>query len=191
MLKKTILFFGVLTILLIINNCWATTKPISNYDANQHLIQALRVKEPGLKYYYGEITAITVEKLWIDCFGKKYSFTITPETLVYCNGMPSNWGALQPVAPNAYYETELYVGENGELRLVNAHYYGEECLLKESRFTGGHLQLTLCSVTSGEERILAVNANARIPSDFGWLKTDTALFVLFSLNGDIRAVYEL
>lgn len=194
-MKKWILWLIVTELpLLFITNGYATTERVRPvYQRNCSEFERIQRNVPDLILLKGEIVGInregiSVQPLTVD--NGIYQLKLAQNTKFFCNGIPSQWEALKPVAADAYFEAQLLVNrEKTEVIAVNAYYYGEECVIKNCFRNQGKLTVELVSVHSEATFSYPVNQAARLPAGENWRREGQVVYILFNCQEEIRAVF--
>lgn len=177
--------------LLIFTNGYACQSVKPDYRRNYSEIDEITKNYPGLITVEGEIVGINHQEILVSPlpYGNSiYRLKLISDTKLFCNGAVSQWEALKPVAPGAYFEAEVLT--NGQTAIaVNAFYYGDECVIKRCYRNQDQLVLELYSVLSDRLSIYPVNRAARLPSGKNWLQEGQVIYILLGERGEIRAVY--
>ena len=192
-MKKWILWLTVGGLLLLyVTNGYATTQRIKpDYQKICSEFERIR-RSASSSILIGEIIEINREEILINPSTTNngiYHLTLTPSAKFFCNGILSQWEALIPVAPGAYFEAQVLVNGQSEIIAVNADYYGEECIIKRCCQNQGKLIAELVSVLSGETFSCPVNQDARLPAGESWKQEGQIVFILFNFQDEIRAVF--
>ncbi|NLW48975.1 MAG: hypothetical protein GXY86_16805 [Firmicutes bacterium] len=195
-MKKPILFKLIVFVWLLFKpiNGYATIAPVKpDYEKNYSEFKSIQLNNPGSVLLKGEIVGINHGEILInpltDNSNDFFRLKLIRETKLYCNGTVSEWAALTPVAPEAYFEAQVLMNRETEAIAVNAFYYGEECIVNRSYQNQGQLFLELISAHSGETFVSPLTKEARLPLNEGWMQTGQAVYVLFSDKNSIRGVY--
>ena len=173
---------------------YATIVPIRpDYEKNHSEFKYIQLTNPGSVLLKGEIVGINHGEILLNPLTANnndfFRLKLVRETKFYCNGTVSKWTALTPVAPEAYFEAQILMNRETEAIAVNAFYYGEECIVNRSYHNQGQLFLELISALSGEVFVSPVTKEARLPLGEGWKQTGQVVYVLFSDENNIRAVF--
>ena len=145
------------------------------------------VPEPNV--VYGEITGITPTQVILNQSGKSTLWRLTPETRIYCNGLPAVWKALLPVTHQSFFEARIELGARREATAIHGFYQGEICVLKDWRSrTDGTLEVELTGADSGITRWRCLAPGARAPQA-SWLAGESEIYVLYNQNEAVRGVY--
>jgi hypothetical protein len=195
-LKNRILFkmivFGWLLFKAV--NGYATITPVKpDYEKNYFEFKSIQLNNPDSILLKGEIVGINHGEILINPLiannNDFFRLKLVQETIFYCNGTVSDWTALTPVAPEAYFEAQVLMNRKKEAIAVNAFYYGEECIINRSYQNQDQLFLELTSALSGEIFVSPVTNKARLPLGKGWKQTGQVVYVLFSDGSNIRGVF--
>lgn len=174
-------------------NGYATIDPIKpDYEKNRSEFENIRLNNPNSVVLQGEIIGIDDDEILItkSTAGKDVlRLKLVQETKIYCNGTDSEWEALKPVAPKAYFEAQVLMNMQTEAIAVNAFYYGEECIVKKCFQNQGQLFLQLNSALSEEVYTYPVAKEARLPLGESWSQAGQTVYILFNGAEEIRAVF--
>lgn len=186
-----LIFVGCL--LIMTANGYATVDPVKpDYKKNRSEFETIRLSNPGSVVLEGEIIGIDCDEILITqstAGNDVLRLKLVQGTKFYCNGTDSEWEALKPVAPKAYFEAQVLMNMRTEAIAVNAFYYGEECIVKKCFQNQGQLFLQLASALSEEVFTYPVAKEARLPLDESWRQTGQAVYILFNGEEEIRAVF--
>lgn len=152
-------------------------------------VQQIVAKHADWREIYGEVVSVSSHDLKLRVDEKDYVFPISQHTLIFCNGFPASWMALQPVSEQAYFEARIYINTIGNLCLVNGIYNGEEGIIRSYRISPGEIELVLYRPEQNDLRKCRVSKSARLPSISSWLQPERAVFVLYNYKHEIRAVF--
>lgn len=193
-LKKWILWLTVSGLLLLyVTDSYATTQRIKfDYQKNCSEFERVQKNASSSILLKGEIVGINLEEILINpstVNNEIYHLKLTPSAKFFCNGILSQWEALTPVAPGAYFEAQILVNRQNEVIAVNADYYGEECIIKKCCRNQEKLIFELVSVLSEETFSCQVNQEARLPAGESWRQEGQIVFILFNCRDEIRAVF--
>jgi len=192
--KKLIATYLVSGLLFLnITNGYATTERIKpDYQRNWSDLEEIQKSAPGLVLLNGEITEINVTEIFLSSITEQkesYRLKLVPNTRFFCNGVDTQWEALTPVAPGAYFEAQVLVNVHREAIAISAFYFGEECVVKKCYQKQGRLVVELTSVISEENYIYSVNEVARLPRDDNWKQEGQIVYILYNGLEEIRAVF--
>lgn len=180
-------------LLLMTTNGYATIEPVKpDYRKNRSEFENIRINNPGSVLLEGEIIGINHWEILIIPLTAKndiFRLKLAQETKFYCNGIDSEWVALKPVAPEAYFEAQVLMNGETEVIAVNAFYYGKECIVNKSFQGQDQLFLELIAALSGEVFVSPVAKEARLPLGEGWRQAGQVIYVLFNREEEIRAVF--
>lgn len=194
LVKKYIVIFIVSGLFILkINNGYATTQRTGpDYQRNCLDLEMVQKNTPGLVLLKGEICKInSTEILMTSLSGdnKLYRLKLVSNTRFFCNGIESQWEALLPVVPGAYFEAQVLVNAQREAIMISAFYLGEECVVKKCYQNKGKLIVELISVISDENYSYPLNETARLPTGDNWKQEGQIVFVLYNRLEEIRAVF--
>jgi hypothetical protein len=191
MFKKlfAIIPIGIGIFTFINSGAFASEKLFINYGRNTEIISRLKMTTPGHFEIYGEILMISPAEVVIINKEKRFHLKMAPRVQVFCNGYSSVSNALLPVTPEALFEAEVMIDDRNEVILVNGFYYGEACIIKSWEKDNTQFKLRLFSPGSRQTASYLVKSGARIPDGNGWLEEGREIFVLFSMQGGVRAIY--
>jgi hypothetical protein len=179
---------GVLAlILLILFPCKGSAFPDGNAATN---CIPTHINEETVQTLYGEIVEINPGIIRLHTSEREYVLSFTRNARFYCNDSPSLWQALRPVYSNAFFEAFVKISCNGDLIEAKGYYIGKECLIERWENENDTLKLYLKTVEEEREMICPLAPDARVPGA-GWLSTEEPVFVLFSIRGEVRAVYPI
>ncbi len=180
-------------LLLNVTYCQATTERIkADYHYNWSEFESLQKSVPGLAVLKGEIVGIDHAAILINSFNKTNGidqFKLNRDTKFFCNGFESQWQALTPVAPGAFFEAQVLVNGQKDVIAVNAFYDGEECVIRSCYQNQGRLVVEVISVYSEEILSYPVNQDARLPSSDIWRQEGQVVYILYNGREEIRAVF--
>lgn len=193
-MKNRILWTIIIGVLLLkATNGYATTHTVKpDYQKNRSEFESIQKSAPGMVLLKGEIIGINHAEILINPFTNNKEinhFKLIKGTKFFCNGIDSQWEALTPVAPGAYFEAQVIVNPKMEVIAVNAFYYGEEFVIKKYYQNQGKLILELNSVLSEWNFAYPVNQDARLPSGECWKQEGQVVYILFNGLEEIRAVF--
>ncbi len=193
-MKKWILWLIVAGLLLTyVTEGFTTTQRVKpGYQKNCSEFERIHKNGPGLTLLTGEIIGINREEILINPLTASngiYHLKLAQGTKFFCNGSLSQWEALTPVAPGAYFEAQVLMNGQTEVIAVNAEYYGEECVIKKCYQNGGKLIIELIPVLSETEFSCPVDQNARLPAGESWKREGQVAYILFNCREEIRAVF--
>jgi hypothetical protein len=142
----------------------------------------------GMEEIHGEVTAISATQVSIDTGTSKNDLRLSPQAQIFCNGLPSVWFALKPVAPEAFFEAKALVNRHHEVVYIAGEYRGEICVLQSWRVEQEKLYLQLFAVDSSRTYWRMVSPRAKMPES-NWLAGEIEIYVLYNHQQDIRAVF--
>lgn len=138
---------------------------------------------------YGEITGITPTAINLTEPGKSSVFAMTPETEIFCNGLPAVWRSLLPVTAVSFFEAKVLLDACGRVVAVYGFYQGETCVLKGWRYKpDGSLEVELTAADSGMSCWRPVTRGASLPQS-EWLFVDTEVYALYNVEGAVRGIF--
>lgn len=193
--KKLIAMYIVSGLLLFFNVTTgsATTERIEpDFQRGWSDLAKIQKNIPGLVLLKGEVLGINSTEILINSLTRNnevYRLKLGPNTRFYCNGIASQWEALLPVAPGAYFEAQVLVNGQKEAIAVSGFYFGEECVVKRCYQIQGKLVVELISVISEEIYTYPVNENARLPRDNYWKDEGQVVYILYNERKEIRAIF--
>lgn len=136
----------------------------------------------------GDVIGIDANFINISTENLYFKLKLMPQVKIYCNGLSASWKALLPITSNAFFEARVVLNPQNQVVMVDGSYRGEECIIqgwqgeKESRY------LTLSVINSGISKRCLMNRDARLPEE-NWLLIGQVVFVLYNLDGKVRAIY--
>ncbi len=176
-----------------VTNGYATTQRIKpDYYRNCSDLEKAQKNAPDLVLLKGEIIGLNPTEISINSLSgdnKIYRLKLVPNTRFFCNGMNSQWQALLPVAPGAYFEAQVLINVQREAIAVSAFYFGEECVVKKCYQSQRKLVIELISVISEENYTYPVSEKARLPRGDDWKQEGQIVYVLYNGLEEIRAVF--
>ncbi|NLY73934.1 MAG: hypothetical protein GX075_01355 [Firmicutes bacterium] len=192
-MKELCWWFWVLSMLLAIGSNGLASQAVKpDFQKNRAEFELIRKTSIDPLLLKGEIIGINQREIVLNpLIGNEgaYHLQLVPDTKIFCNGVISQWEALRPVAPKAFFEGEALVNERGEVIVVNAFYYGEECVIEKFGYERGRQYLHLFSLTSEENIKLAITPGARLPTGESWKRDGQVVFILYNDQQEIRAVF--
>lgn len=193
-MKKPIFSLVVMGLLVAHVSCgFATTQRFRpDYEKNQLCFENISKNRPGSILFTGEIIGINEAEILLKLLTGDtgvYRFKLNPNTKFFCNGISSQWEALKPIAPGAYFEARVLVNGHMEALAVNGFYYGEECIVKKCYQNQGKLVMELISVITWENLTYYVNERARLPQGENWKEEGQVVYILYNGTEEIRAVF--
>lgn len=190
--KKLIVTYMVGGLLLFnVTIGYATTNRIKP-DFQRDWLDKIQKNTPGLVLLKGEIIGINETEILMNSLTSNkeiYRLKLGPNTRFFCNGIDSQWEALLPVAPGAYFEAQVLVDGQKEAIAVSGFYFGEECVVKKCYQNQEKLVVELISVISEEIYTYQVNEGARLPRDNFWKEEGQVVYILYNEQEEIRAVF--
>lgn len=193
-MEKRIITLVIIGLLILKGtNGYATTVPVKpDYQRNHTEFERLHKSAPDSVLLKGEIIDINHHEVVVNPYNEKddvYRLKLVRDTKFYCNGIGSEWEALIPVAPEAYFEARIIINGQTEVIAVNAFYYGEECIVGKFFQNQGKSIIELISALSEEVFVAQVNQNARLPKGENWKQEGQIVYILFNEEEEIRAVF--
>lgn len=173
----------------VFGNTFASERLILRYTDNYTEIMRLKLQNREIKEIYGEIVSIAPETVQLESDGKNILYKLSPEAKIFCNGLPSIWEAVRPVADGAYFESKVLVNEFNEVLLINAYYYGEPCVINGWDSVNGTLRLSVYIPNSSATKNFILSNSARLPKESNWLSEEREVFLLYNYKQEIRAVF--
>lgn len=172
---------------------YGTTERIKpDFQRDWSDLDKIQKNTPGLVLLKGEIIGINATEILINSLTRDkeiYRLKLGPNTKFFCNGIDSQWEALLPVAPGAYFEARVLVDDEKEAIAVSGFYFGEECVVKKCYQNQEKLVVELISVISEEICTYSVNERARLPGDNYWKQEGQVVYILYNEREEIRAVF--
>jgi hypothetical protein len=168
----------------------ASERSLIDYGSVRNEAAVLQGVPAGSRELYGEIVAISPERLMLKGPAGTRGYQLDGLTRYYCNGRRCSWDSLRPVAPEAYFEAVVILDRQQEVLAINGFYEGEECLIRGWSRNGRDLTLQLESLSGGPalaER--PVHPLAKLPEGERWVCEDQIVFVLYNRNQEIRALF--
>lgn len=192
--KKMIAMYIVGGLLLFnVTAGYATTEQIKpDFQRGWSDLAKIQKNMPELVLLKGEVIGINSREILINSLTKDneiYRLKLGPNTRFFCNGIDSQWEALLPVAPGAYFEAQVLVDGQKEAIAVSGYYLGEECVVKRCYQIRGKLVVELISVISEKTHTYPVNENARLPRENYWKEEGQIVYILYNERGEIRAIF--
>ena len=175
-------------------SCFATTALATefqeiDYRVQQELVSKIKNEIVDAKEVYGEIVGINRDLVLIKTQTGEFSFKLSDGSRLFCNNLVCNWEALQPVAADAFFEAQIVYNEKQEAIVLNSFYYGAECLLLDAKKIEGQIILVLENLETGKIGTWTLNIGANFLWRTTWLPVKQVIYVLFSMNGGIRALF--
>lgn len=195
LLSKKLIAMSIVSGLLLFNVTTgsATTERIKpDFQRVWSDLDKIQKNIPGLVLLKGEVIGINSTEILINSLTRDneiYRLKLGPNTRFFCNGIDSQWEALLPVAPDAYFEAQVLVNAQKEAIAVSGFYFGEECVVKRCYQIREKLVIELISVISEEIYTYPVNENARLPRDNHWKEEGQVVYILYNERKEIRAIF--
>lgn len=167
---------------------WGYEKIEISYQHQYPEITTLIAGHPELSQVYGEVLQISPQELTLRTTDGIFTAVLNSNTLIYCNGMPSSWQALLPVATEAFFEARVYL-KNRQVVAVEGFYYGEEVMIAGWEYCGYRLKLKLFSLCRQTTEFRLLSKAVSNPRNVEWLKLNQNVFVLYGADETVRAVY--
>ncbi len=183
-----ILISGLL--LMVAAPAGASERSLIDYGSVRNEPAVVQEVNSGSQELYGEIFAISPERLVLRDRSGARGYRLGGLTRYYCNGRRCSWDSLRPIAPEAYFEAVVTLNRQQEVLAINGFYDGEECLIRGWSRNGRDLTLQLESLSGGPALAdRAVSPLARLPEGERWVREDQIVFVLYNRKQEVRAVF--